>query len=194
MKKIFLTLAIIFSSTPVMAIEYPTGFFFKPYMGADYDYMHVSYKDGGGDVLKSNLNGFDIHAGARVNKYLGFEGSYLWTANADKDNVLGSGIDTSVNVRGFTLDALGYLPVTSDNKLELIGTVGVSRLKAEFSATGIVGVSGSETEYKPRFGAGAEYWVTDNSNLRGLVRYQAADFDDNASHAIVASVGLNYQF
>lgn len=194
MKKILLTTAIIFSSTPVMAIEYPSGFFFKPYIGADYDYLHVSYKDDGDKVLESNLNGFDVHAGARVDKYLGFEGSYLWTANADKDHVLGSNVDTSVNVRGFTLDALGYLPITSDNRFELIATAGVSRLKAEFSAAGLASIAGNETETKGRFGGGAEYWLSDNSNIRALVRYQGADFDSSANNAVVASVGLNYQF
>lgn len=182
--------AITLTSFSAEAADY--GFFFKPYVGADYDYVHANYKDGGDQIAEDNLNGADVHVGARVHKYLGFEGGYLWTGNGNKSNVLGSGINTSVNVRGFTFDALGYLPVI--DKFELIGTAGVSRLRADLNVSGLIAGSGHEYETKGRVGGGAQYWLTDNLNVRGIVRYQGANFSGALDNAVIASLGLNWQF
>lgn len=190
-----LSLLALFSGT-VYAADAPSneyGFYFKPYVGADYDFIHADYKDGGDQVANDSLNGGDIHIGARVQKYLGFEASYLWTADATKDNVLGSGLNTKVNVQGGALDAMGYLPI-GNSKFELIGTAGVSRLKAKLSLDGLISASGSEWETKGRIGGGAQYWLTDNINLRGIVRYQGANFSGALSNAIIYSAGLNFQF
>jgi hypothetical protein len=196
MKRLLIATALIAASSPAFAGD----FFLKPYVGADYDYVHVNYKDNidgtglnGDDAANDTLHGFDLHAGVRVHKYLGFEGSYIWTADAKKDNVLGSGINTKVNVRGGTLDAMGYLPI--DNKVELIGTVGISRLKANLNLSAFgASASGGEWETKGRIGGGAQYWLSDNINARALVRYQGADFSGIVDNAIIATIGLNYQF
>lgn len=168
------------------------GFYFKPYVGANYDYAHLNYKDGGDQLAEDNLNGGDIHVGARIHKYLGFEGSYLWTADGRKSDVLGSGINTSVSATGFALDAMGYLPVM--DKLELIATAGVSRLTEHAKSSGALVLSSTESETKGRIGAGAQYWLTDNLNARGIVRYQGADFSGDLSSAVIATIGLNWQF
>lgn len=169
-------------------------FSFKPYIGAEYDYVRANYKDDFDTVANESFHGGDIHIGARVNKYLGFEVGYLDTAQAKKTNVLGSGINTGVKLSGETLDAMGYLPING-SKFDLLGTVGVSHLKAELTLKGAGGhASASETEYKPRLGAGAQYWVTDNLNVRGIVRYQGADFDGAVGSAVVGSLGVNWQF
>jgi hypothetical protein len=190
MKAIQYTMAAcMLASSPAMAGD----FFFKPYVGASYDYVHANYQDDGDQIAEENLHGFDIHAGARIHKYFGIEGSYLWTADGTKDNVLGTGINTKVNVMGYALDAMGYLPVT--DKTELIGTAGVSRLRAHGRLeAGGAAAALSQWETKGRIGGGAQYWLTDNLNIRGLVRYQAADFSDTLDNAIIASLGLNWQF
>lgn len=193
MKFLTIILATIILSGAAQAAEQPTNFFFKPYVGADYQFTHVNYRDGNEDILSQNIHGGDIHIGARVHKNLGFEAGYLQTTEASKDNVLGSGLDTKVKLSGYTLDALGYLPV-GDGKAELIATVGISRLKAKLDLSGAIAGTGSETETKGRIGGGAQYWLTDNLNIRGLVRYQGANFDDIAKNAIVADIGINYQF
>ena len=111
------------------------GFFFKPYVGADYDYLNINYStipgtsSDYGALASKSLNGGDVHVGARVHKYLGFEASYLATASSSKDNILGSGLNSSIKVSGFTFDAMGYLPIDAMPKLELIGTAGVSNLR-----------------------------------------------------------------
>jgi opacity protein-like surface antigen len=174
-------------------------FSFSPYIGAEYQYTHVNYENNilgtgidGDDLAADSLHGANVHVGARVHKHLGFEAGYLWTNKANKSDILGSGLDSKVSVRGFNLDALGYLPVGGSEKVELIGTVGVSRLKASYSIPTVGSVN--ETETQPRFGAGVQVWLTDHVNVRGLVRYQGADFDDSVKNAVTANAGVNFQF
>ena len=176
------------------------GFYFKPTVGADYQFTSVDYGTASNgirykDIVANSLNGVNFHVGARVHKYLGFEAGYLTTESASKSNVLGTALNTTAKLEGFNFDALGYLPIDDKGKFELIGTVGVSRLKATFTHTGLIAAgSGSATETKGRIGAGAQYWLTDNINVRGIVRYQGADFNGVAKDAIVSNLGLNFQF
>jgi opacity protein-like surface antigen len=182
-----------------------SGFFFKPYVGADYQYSSVSYKNIGntaysyGDILADSFNGGDVHIGARVHQNLGFEVGYFDNASESKSNILGTNATSSAKFDGWTLDAMGYLPIGESKKFELIGTAGLAITHA--SATGSVTInsttytgSTSKTETEGRVGAGAEYWLTDNLNVRGLVRYQSADFSGLANDAVVASLGVNWQF
>jgi opacity protein-like surface antigen len=182
------------------AAKADNDWYFKPYGGIDYQHVGVDYKNvipsiSTSSVLNDSLNGFDIHAGARVNKYLGGEIGYLWTGEAGKNNVLGTGLNTTTQVTGWTFDALGYLPVTSDQKLELIATAGLTDLSADLKLNGAGGhASVSESEVGGRFGGGAQYWITDHVNGRVLVRYQTADFNGIANDAVEVNAGLNYQF
>lgn len=176
-------------------------FFFKPSVGIDYQYTHVNYDDiqgtgtifdgnNGDTVFSDSLHGANFHVGARVHRNLGFEAGYTITDEDDKSNVLGTGLDTSIQFSGFNFDVLGYVPV-GDGRLELIGTAGVTRFKVDAN---IGGVSADESEVNGRVGVGAQYWITDNINARGLVRYQGADFDGLAENAIIGNAGLNFQF
>jgi opacity protein-like surface antigen len=170
--------------------------FFKPYIGADYQYTHVNYQDdpsigiSGDDIANDTLHGANVHIGARLHKYFGLEAGYLRTDNVEKTNILGTGIDSKVRIDGFNVDAMFYLPLSG--KFELIATGGVSRLTQRSSFTSVG--SFKETETKGRAGGGAQYWLTDKLNLRTLVRYQDADFDGDADGAITATAGINYQF
>lgn len=194
MKSLYIISAIttILISQAAQADDWTNGFFFKPYVGADYQFTHVDYSDDNGSVLAKSLEGGDAHIGVQVHQNLGFELGYLQTAEATKNNVLGSGLDTKLKLNGYTFDALGYLPVTSDKKLELIGTAGITRLRADLNIPGIG--SGSDWETKGRVGGGAQYWLTDNLNVRALVRYQGASFDNNANNAVIGNLGVNLEF
>lgn len=181
--------------------ENEEGFFFKPYGGLDYQYVGINFHAIPGstlsydDVASSNLHGFHVHVGARVHKYAGIEAGYLWTGNGTKENVLGSGVTTKIHVRGFTFDGMGYLPVGQRQALDLIGTIGLSVLsgKAEASVPGISS-SVDETEVGFRAGGGFQIWLTDHINTRAIVRYQTADFKGTVDSAVLANIGLNYQF
>lgn len=188
--------------TPGDANGLPTGFFFKPYVGADYQYTDVSYQSivgtpyNYGDGFANGFNGGNIHVGARVHRNLGFEVGYFDNASSSKSGILGTTASSSVKFDGWTIDALGYLPLGASKRFELIGTAGVAFTSASGSAT-ISGTRyslGSSSETEGRIGAGAEYWLTDNINVRGLVRYQTADFNGVVDGAVVSSLGVNWQF
>lgn len=96
MKRLLLSTFLASLSIAAQAAPAPTtstsdDFFFKPYIGADYDQLHANYSNGNDSVLEKNLNGGDIHVGVQVHKYLGFELGYLDTARGTKDNVLNTG-------------------------------------------------------------------------------------------------------
>ena len=183
------------ASSPTTASDY--GFFFKPYVGADYQYSSYGDKDFGGykssDVFQTGLNGGDVHVGARIHKYVGVEASYFQTEQGSKSNVLNTGINSSDRIKGGALDVMGYWPIA--DKAELIGTTGVSysKVSGTLSIPG-TSVSAHTSEWKARVGAGAQYWLTDNLNARALVRYQDASFDGDVAGAVVSTVGLNWQF
>ncbi len=175
-------------ATSLVSAANAEDFYFKPYVGADYEYVHLNYNNDDKGLAKENLNGGNAHVGARIHKNLGFEGGYTETATATKDNVLGSGLDSSIKLSGFNLDALAYLPV-GDGKLELIATGGVAYTKIKIGVT--TAGSASDWQTKGRFGAGGQYWLSDNANIRAIARYQ--DAGDGES-AIIGNLGINYQF
>ena len=189
---------------------------FKPYVGFDlqrsiYDY-NDNYDIGGGlalngnTILEDSLNGLNIHVGNRFHKNFGAELGYFRTKEEGKNIVNGATVgpatvatadfSTDVKVQGFTLDGLGYLPLGEDEKFELIGTAGLSWSKAEVTATvpGVGSGDVDESEIGFRIGGGAQVNFTDNINMRGLVRYQTADFESVADNAWMYSLGLNYSF
>jgi len=176
------------------------GFFFKPYVGADYQYTSVNFNSvpgtayNYGDFFADSFNGGDVHVGARVHKNLGFEVGYFDTASSSQS--FSPTASSSAKLDGWTLDAMGYLPVDDAHKFELIGTAGIARTTASGSITisGTTYSLGSGSETKARVGAGAEYWITDSLNVRGLVRWQDADFGGAVNNAVIASLGLNWQF
>jgi hypothetical protein len=185
---------------PVMTSSTSSDFFFKPYVGADYQFSKYGNEDasatfGAGaqtdDVFDTGLHGGNVHVGARVHQNLGFELGYFQTQKGTKTNAALFVGETEADIKGISLDAFGYYPLTK--QVELIGSVGVSYAKATLGGSALIAEI-DEEEVKPRIGAGAQYWFTDNLNARGLVRYQGADFDDTVDNAVVTSVGLNYQF
>jgi len=188
--------AIMLNNTADAADRSATGseWFFRPYVGADYEYSALNYRHGEEAKFADYLNGGDVHIGVRVHKHLGFEASYIDAARSRTVNGLGNGINDDVSVSGFALDAMAYLPVDQAARYELIGTVGVSQLTGSTYVSGLVVLSQFQSETRGRVGVGAQYWLTDNLNVRGLLRYQKSSFGDSINDIIIAGVGVNWQF
>ena len=207
--KLSIGLAMIAGFAP--AAQANESFNFKPYVGFDLQHQALDYNSsmdmGGGialdgdKVLEDGLNGLNIHIGNRFNKHLGAELGYFRTRNESTNIAAGDSVgpgvvaaapfQTKVQLQGITLDALGYLPLGQSERFELIGTAGVSWIKADAE---LDGVSDDSSELGFRLGAGAQFNVTEQINLRGLVRYQSADFDDVADRAYTYTLGMNYSF
>lgn len=159
----------------------------RPYVGADYTFHDFDLK-GGDEVFDDTLHGGNVHFGARFNEYLGAEIGYFATKTAKNSDVAGTEFDTKVKWEGLTLDAFGYYPA---GPVELVATGGVSW------ADGTAAVNGfefSEDEFGYRAGGGLQYNVSENVSVRGLVRWQSADFKGFAEDAITYSAGINYSF
>lgn len=189
MKRLLGTAAILMAfAAPAQANDYPT--LFNPYVGIDYQAMNVKF-DGGSETA----NGVNVHVGNRFNEHVGVELGYFHTEEVSQTIEPTLPITAKARLVGVTLDALGYLPVNEDKTLELIGSVGVSHIvaKAKFSVAGIP-INDNANEWGFRAGAGAQYHITDKVSLRGMARYQSADFDDIAKRAWVYTAGLNYSF
>lgn len=192
MKISYLALAIglVISSASFAADDWTKNL--HPYVGADYQYMHYQYQTfsgvNGNSVLPQGLNGGDIHIGIRPFTYAGAELGYFMTDEPTKH--VTSTISSKVRTQGATLDLLGYLPL--GNNIEAIGTGGVLWNKAELTVPGAG--KDSKSEIDGRIGAGLQLNVLPNINVRGLVRYQTADFSSTADHAIVYNIGVNYNF
>ena len=178
------------ASMPAHAADDGWAINLHPYVGGDYQHYSIDYKNSLSSVLEQDLSGYDVHVGVNVNKYFGAEVSYLGTEAGKK--TIGTA-DTSVRLSGYALDAFGYLPIADQGKLNLVGTIGISDAKAELKIPALH-YDSSKWETKGRIGAGIQYAITPQVNVRGLVRYQAADYSGFVDHAVVSSIGLNYVF
>lgn len=184
-----LTTSIIAASSAAYAID---SYSLNPYIGADYQYTYMNYTDESDGVIDDNFNGFNIYGGIRPYANIGLELGYF--RNFEEDGIE-SGIPVYFNTQGVTLDALGYLPIDRNGRIELIGTVGVSYAEAKVGLNfGGSRVSVSEDEFGFRIGAGVEYKINQNFSARTILRYQTADFEGLADNAVVYNVGLNYKF
>ena len=173
-------------------IATPSQFFFKPYVGASYQHMHLI---DAGRLLESNLHGASVHVGARIHKHFGLEASYMHTDSADKTNLLGTGVNSELEFDGFTVDAMGYYPVDGHEDVELIGTLGLTYYRSDLELTGPISLRADGDEIGGRVGGGLQYWFNDHVNIRGLVRYQAWDISDlGETNSVVTTIGLNYQY
>lgn len=213
MKNLFFTTAALVA---LASTAHADSVVFKPYVGVDLQRTIVDYNNdydiGGGlalngnTILEDGLNGFNVHVGNRFHKNFGAELGYFRTFSESKSTsagesvgpgtVAGSDFSTKVKLQGITLDALGYLPLGASEKFEVIGTAGISWIDGEIESTvpGVGTASTDENEFGFRIGGGAQYSFTENVSIRGLARYQTADFSDVAEDAITLSVGLNYSF
>ena len=196
------------SAVALMAIsvsgkaEAEGDFYFSPYLGLEYQRTVIDYGSFEGisfdSVYEDGFNGGKIYLGAKVHDNLGVELGYSRTKEEDKNNVLNTGINTSLQFQSFTLDLMGYYPVSQIENLELIGSLGLAHTKAEVeidaTSVGFTTARGDESETKIRIGAGAQYELAENWNVRGMIHWQDTDFDNTANDAFIFGLGINYKF
>lgn len=212
MNKLAYTAAcLVLFATPAHAANFAS----KPYIGIDLQHTTYNYNSninlGGGAFLNGNTilndvqNGFNVHVGNRFTENFGAELGAFYNRSNDKSiangTVVGAGptvaagdFTTDVKSYGLSLDGLGFLPL--GGKFDLIGTAGLTWTKATVKAVvpGVGSGSDSSSELGYRAGGGAQVNLTEKISLRGLARYQSADFDDVAESAWTYSLGVNYNF
>jgi hypothetical protein len=166
----------------------------RPYVGADYVYTHADYNRNIDDVADDGLHGVNPYAGLQFNKYVGAEIGYLHTQTGKKEPV--AGIDTKMRLKGWSADLVGTYPVTADESLALLGTVGVGRYSAKGSVDvpGVATFTDTEKDTALRLGVGAQYQINPCWGVRAMARWIDADFGGATDQLVQGTIGLNYKF
>ncbi|MDG4546584.1 MAG: outer membrane beta-barrel protein [Rickettsiales bacterium] len=180
----------------------------RPYFGLEYQRIQADIKtiDGFdyGSIYADGYNAIAPYAGLRIGDYLGLEAGFTRSITADKQfNGTVSGVSVQSNIEtqvtGYSLDAMGYMPIDKDKHLELIGEAGVGFYTVDTSGTGVIAGSipvtliGSEDSVALRLGAGVQLNVTDNWSIRTMVRYIGLDLQ-TVDSATAFSIGSSYTF
>lgn len=168
-----------------------------PYIGADVAWRHQGIqRDFGGNQVKKDFPQGDIYAGLKFCDYLGIQAGYEATTSRRKtSNVLGNevvfggifsptvpnGLNqfvTTSQIHGWHTDLVGFLPFCiCDNRFNLIGSVGLARLKYKLRYYNTILDNNpvspenftrtfSNSKYVARLGLGIQYMLTECAGLR----------------------------
>ncbi len=206
---------------------------FNPYVGADAQYRYMPFeKDYGGNIFKKTSPQANFYIGNRFNEYFGLEFGYSTSKKVKRNVVLTPGqfvaggdpilagatnaVHGTSKISGFSLNALGFLPVPSIDCLEVVGSLGLTRLKARLlyrevgdAANPILtdtdrNFSASKTVM--HLGGGLRYSLTERLSIRGLVNWEntkrfknvkareSANPTVKMKNSITYSLGLNFSF
>ncbi len=181
----------------------------RPYVGLEYQFISASLDDLAPDFSFDNIYADSYssvvpHIGIRTGRHFGLEVGYT-KSFSEETSFSGSvaGISGTSNLEteasGWTIDAIGYLPIDQNDELEVIGEVGVGFYELDASGTatlsgiGTVDLTDSEDSTALRLGIGGQLALNSNISARGMVRYIAMD-SDVVEDAITFSIGLGYNF
>nr|DAI59735.1 MAG TPA: outer membrane protein [Caudoviricetes sp.] len=166
----------------------------KPYVGLDYVYSMADIdKTDGMEAFEEDLNAFAISAGAKLHKNFGVEAFYQQSEEGEKKF---SNCKTTNEYKAYGVDLIGYLPVGSDEKLELLGSVGAGYYDADVKVNVYnppVQVSADDQGLGLRFGIGAQYNFTQNWGARVMARYVDTDID-GMDNMVDLTAGIRYTF
>jgi OOP family OmpA-OmpF porin len=144
--------------------------------------------DLGAPTCDDGGTGFKIFGGYQLNKNFAFELSYLDLGEAEAS---GGGLTVTGTASGFSLGALGILPI--DN-FSLFGRVGISFLDAEFKASGTINDSVSDSSNELTYGLGAAYNFTKNFAVRAEWERYTTKVEDEKTDIDLLTIGVTYRF
>lgn len=152
------------ASSSAFAMSSFTDWCLTPYAGVDAQIRHMALKDnfGGKQTVKNYPQG-NFFAGLKVNDYLGIEVGYETTQRKSRNTTNGDLVSVfnvpnqshivfapllidgvfpvtttdsvSSRIQGFNASLMGYFPICDEYCLQLIGGVGVARLRANIKHT-----------------------------------------------------------
>ena len=165
----------------------------KPYVGLDYVYSMFDFEDGDMDkVVEDDLNAFAITAGAKMHKNFGLEAFYQQSKEESKKTL---GLKVKDKYKAYGVDAIGYLPLECEQKIELLGSLGVGYydFDAKYKILGNEMLKLSDSGWGYRIGAGAQYNINEHLAARVMARY--ADIDvDGVDNIVDLTAGVRYTF
>lgn len=143
-------------------------------------------------VIRKNKPGVNVFLGARFNENLGAEVGFGFITKTK--GTAQSNRQATNKISNLYADALGFMPVSS--KVDLIGSVGLGRMKSKADVAGATFTNKAllnKAKVGVRVGAGAQYNVNENWGTRAMVRYQKGNKNFLKSNTSV-SVGAVYTF
>jgi opacity protein-like surface antigen len=167
--------------------------------GWDYSRADVSYKGTFAHALPQ-LDGIGIHIGESFGQYYSAELGYTYQLGETTSATVPTAsppprFQNRIQVHSGTLDLYGFLPLFHSD-VSLFATAGgvFSSVYATNTTATATNVIADKSEFDYRAGAGVEWNMLGVARLRGMVRYQSADFAGAASHAVVGSIGMVFKF
>lgn len=158
----------------------------KPYIGADYVYSNVEYKNTG-HKLPHSYNSVAGNLGVRMSKYFGPEFYYQ---HAFKRSAHRDGHKLKNRFFSYGMDMMGYLPLGCEGKWDALGSIGLGAYNVK---TSYRGSSNDTNKVGYRGGLGVQYNMTSHLSARVMGRYTyiGTKYLDDAWEA---TAGLRYYF
>lgn len=185
MKKTLLLagIACLFAANAANAME------IKPYVGMDYNYSSIDVAKNSARLnVEDDYNNASLIAGTKLHQNFGLEAFYQRSLNETNTFVYGN--RTTSHISAYGADALGYLPLGCEQKVELIAGLGIGHYEIK-ARTPFDSYKENGTGY--RMSAGAQYNFDDNWAVRGMFRHvviEGGDFDRVNEY----SAGVRYSF
>jgi len=150
----------------------------------------------GSAELSDSFDGFDINAdstayrfsvGWRLNDYLAIDGGYQNFGRFDQTfDDMGTPLDVSLKADGFTLGAIGSLPI--GDRFSLFARAGAFFWDGDAEINDVSAASPEETNFY--YGAGARFALTEKLSVTA----DGSRYDLDGTDSTILSVGLDYRF
>lgn len=166
----------------------------RPYIGLDGNYSSLDWAYNIENV-EDDYQSVSLVAGAKLHRNFGLEAFYQMSGGEKNSTNYGNNEDLYVHSRftAYGLDALGYLPLGCEGRVELIAGAGIAEYTFKTRTTGIESGSMKDHSTGYRLNAGLQYNLTDNWSLRGMYHhvYTQNSYVDAIDEY---SVGIRYNF
>ncbi len=165
----------------------------RPYIGLDGNYSSLDWAYNIENFVEDDYQSVSLVAGAKLHRNFGLEAFYQMSGNEKNSNGFVQGEPEFYHSRftAYGLDALGYLPLGCEGRVELIAGAGVAEYTFKIRNVGYGSIKDHSTGY--RLNAGLQYNITDNWSLRGMYHhvYTQNSYVDAIDEY---SVGIRYNF
>lgn len=140
-------------------------------------------------LIDDSTMGYKLFAQYRFNSWIGAEGAYYDSGDFSGDTTFGAeGGEADIFYHGFSIDAIGYIPVPSD-RVDLFLKAGyVAFTNVELTVDG--NDAGSTDEDGLTYGLGISIRATDKVGIRVEFDW----YDTNAAELWSINIGAEYRF